>query len=77
MLKSMGPRMLSSDTPDSMGKTKEKALKYLVHCDWPQRYELNHFRDVSLKSAVDKAANRYSNGIQSMVSVKSIFVKTE
>ena len=45
-------------TPDSLGKTENKALKYLVHCDRSLSCELNQFRDVSLKPAVDKAANR-------------------
>ena len=77
MLKIMGPRMLPCDTPHLIGKAEEKALKYLVHCDQPQRWELNHFRDVSLKPAVDKAANGYSNGMQSKALVKSVVVKTE
>ena len=59
-------------TPDSLGKTENKALKYLVHCDRSLSCELNQFRDVSLKPAVDKAANRCSNGMQSRELVKSI-----
>ena len=41
-----------------------------------QRYEV-HFSDVSLKPAVNEAANRYSNWMQTKALVKSIVAKMQ